>query len=278
MTRELPAEAAALFREAPEGFVAARDSLVRRLREDGRDDDAVAVKALRKPTAAVWALNQLAVRDPDGVGELLDAGTELRAAQQAALSSSRGAGRMREAAAARRDVVARLTAAATETLADAGHAAATQEDRIRAALEAASVDPDVGAGLRAGTLERLPAEAPGFGDVFGLTAVEGEAAGEGNVEARPRRRRGSGPDLAALRAEVATLRRDGAAAARRADRDRRALDRLGRELDEERVRVRALEERHAEADAAAAASALEAKRAARALASAVERLERAGGR
>ncbi|HEX6131203.1 MAG TPA: hypothetical protein VF044_05700, partial [Actinomycetota bacterium] len=262
MTRELPAEAAALFREAPEGFVAARDALVRRLREDGRDDDAAAVKALRKPTAAVAALNQLAVRDPEGVHELLDAGSELRAAQQAALSSSRGAGRMREAAAARRDVVARLTAAATEALSDAGHAAATQEDRIRGALEAASVDPDVGARLRAGTLEGLPTEAPGFGDVFGLTAVEGEAGGEGAGGARPRRRRGeAGPDLAALRAEVATLRRDRDAAARHAERDRRALDRLARELDEARARVRALEERHAEADAAAAASAPEAKRA-----------------
>jgi hypothetical protein len=80
MAGRLPDDAVALFRVRPEGFVVARDELVAELRAQGRDDDAASVKALRKPTLALWALNQLADRDPEGVGELLDAGRELRAA------------------------------------------------------------------------------------------------------------------------------------------------------------------------------------------------------
>ena len=89
--RSGPPEASELYRGAPESFIAARDAQVERLRADGHGDDAAAVKALRKPTVVAWALNQLAVRDPDGMRALLEAGGEVRAAQQAALSSKRGA-------------------------------------------------------------------------------------------------------------------------------------------------------------------------------------------
>ena len=61
---EPPAEAAALFRVEPSSFVSERDTLVKQLKADARDDDAAVVKALRKPTAVVWALNQLASRAP----------------------------------------------------------------------------------------------------------------------------------------------------------------------------------------------------------------------
>ncbi len=54
-----------LYRNAPEGFIAARDSLAKRLREDGRDADADDVKKLRRPTVAAWALDRLADVAPD---------------------------------------------------------------------------------------------------------------------------------------------------------------------------------------------------------------------
>ena len=109
----LPDEAASLFRESPEAFIAARDALASRLREDGRGDDAATVKALRKPTVVAWALNQLSDRDPDGVRALVAAGAEVRAAQQAALSSKRGAAeRLRSAGAARREAVGTLSSSA----------------------------------------------------------------------------------------------------------------------------------------------------------------------
>src|ERR1043165_6740048 len=88
--REPPAEAAPLFRVEPDRFVAERDDLVKRLRAEGRDGDAASVKALRKPTAVVWALNQLTARDREGLDALFEAGQRLRAAQQGALAGGRG--------------------------------------------------------------------------------------------------------------------------------------------------------------------------------------------
>src|SRR4051794_28627550 len=87
----LPEAAIALFRTLPDRFVADRDALVKELRADGRDDDAAAVKALRKPTATVWALNQLADRQPDALAALFEAGRALRAAQSEAIAGSSSA-------------------------------------------------------------------------------------------------------------------------------------------------------------------------------------------
>src|SRR5262245_30966240 len=159
-------EAAVLFREPPESFISARDTLVRHLRDEGRDEDAAAVKALRKPTVPAWALNQLADRDPDGVHALLEAGAELRAAQQAAVSSDRKASRLREATEARRGAVGRLALVAERVFDDTGRAAGGHLDDVRAALETASVDEEAGKRLLAGTFERPPDAVSGFGDVF----------------------------------------------------------------------------------------------------------------
>src|SRR4051812_50101125 len=82
----LPEAAISLFRVPPDRFVAERDALVKELRSVDRDDDAAAVKALRKPTATVWALNQLADRDPDALTALFDSGRALRAAQSEAIA------------------------------------------------------------------------------------------------------------------------------------------------------------------------------------------------
>ena len=106
LVMDLPDEAAELFRVPPEDFIAERDALVQRLRAEGRDEDATAVKALRKPTTVVWALNQLAAREPDALAALFEAGRDLRAAQQAALAGKpSGAEDLRITTAARRDAV-----------------------------------------------------------------------------------------------------------------------------------------------------------------------------
>ena len=76
LVMDLPDEAAELFRVPPEDFIAERDALVQRLRAEGRDEDATAVKALRKPTTVVWALNQLATREPDALAAVFEAGRE----------------------------------------------------------------------------------------------------------------------------------------------------------------------------------------------------------
>ena len=105
----------ALYRESPEAFIAARDALVKRLRDEDRGQEAARVKALRKPTVPAWAVDQLAGLDPDGVEELLAAGATLRRAQREALSGG-NADALRDATEARRSAVARLTRAAVDAL------------------------------------------------------------------------------------------------------------------------------------------------------------------
>src|SRR5437867_2451116 len=83
---EIPDEARALFRTPPDRFVAERDAVVKGLGADGRDGEAAVVKSLRKPTASVWALNQLADREPEALAALFEAGRALRAAHQEALA------------------------------------------------------------------------------------------------------------------------------------------------------------------------------------------------
>lgn len=265
-------------------FISARDALARRLGDDGRVDDAATIKALRKPTVAAWALNQLAEGDPDGVQALVDAGAEVRAAQQAALSSKRGATeRLREATAARRTSVARLASVAVEALARTGRGADAHTEAIVHGLETASVDPASGESLITGTFERPPAAPAGFGNVFGLSSVDGEGGDEaarptGAEAARPRRTKagaGRSTELTELRAEIARLRRDRDAAVRRGRKSRSTADGFAHELEGMRRRLDVVERKHADASSAAGEAELEAARAERALAEAVERLDEA---
>src|SRR3954452_3285874 len=73
-------------------FTAARDELVKRLRAEGERERAQEIKTLRKPTAAVWLVNQLARERPLDVQRLLKAGealTKIKADAAAGKSSQR---------------------------------------------------------------------------------------------------------------------------------------------------------------------------------------------
>ena len=268
-----PDAARPLFREPPERFVAARDALVAQLRAEGMTEEATAVRSLRRPTAIVWALNQLSQTEPQAVEQLTSAGAELRAAQQATLSSSAGgADRLRTATAARRAAVSALAETAAGLLREAGHGVRTEE--ISSALETASVDEAAGTSLAEGTLQRLPPPTSGFGDVFGLTAVP-----DGADEPDPptgRRSRGTPPEAgerAEAEAAVAQRRRERDASARTARAARQTAERLEVRAQGMRERLAAAEAELAEADARAGGADLEAARAERELATAQERLD-----
>jgi|1186.fasta_scaffold00704_5 hypothetical protein len=248
----LPEDAIVLFRTPPDRFVAERDALVKELRAAGRDDDAAAVKALRKPTATVWALNQLAARESGGLAALFEAGRALRAAQSEAIAGS-SSNALVEAGGARRSAVAHLTTATVALLDEGGHKGAAQADAITQALEAASVDADIGAELSAGTLEKLPT-APsdmGFGGLPAMTALTGGAGGASAP---------SGPS----RAEASRLRRERDAARTNAGRRRATADRLAKQIAEQEGALERLRAEHAEAESAALQAETDAERAARA--------------
>jgi hypothetical protein len=260
-------EIRALYRGVPEGFIEARDALVKRLRDGGRDDDAAAVKKLRRPTVAAWALDQLAEDAPDAIGELLDAGADLAGAQRATLSG-RDPKALRDAAARRRESIAGLTEGAVAALRDAGRAPDPHVEDIRGTLEAASVDDEVGGRLRTGTLDRTVRPAAGFGDLSGLHLVSRRDEEPEAEHAPVRSRKGAAADDATraseLEAEVRRLRRDRDAAERKAAAADDARARMAKQVSSMEGRLDAARAKLREAESSASELRMHAKRAAKA--------------
>jgi hypothetical protein len=70
----------ALFQLSLADFTGARNALATRLKKEGKALDAERVKALAKPPAPAWAVNQLYWQDPDAIEQLLETGERLRKA------------------------------------------------------------------------------------------------------------------------------------------------------------------------------------------------------
>ena len=81
-----------LFTKAPGEFTAARNALAAKAKAAGRKDLAIRIGGLRKPTANVWLVNQIARRNAKQIAALLEAADELREAQAAALRGEGAAG------------------------------------------------------------------------------------------------------------------------------------------------------------------------------------------
>ena len=109
-----------------EEFTPARDALAKELKAAGHKDEAAEVKRLRKPSLAAWALNRVARDHPEAIGQLREAGADLRAAQDEALSGD--AGRLRDTGRALADEISRVSALAAEVLQSAGRPASAAQD------------------------------------------------------------------------------------------------------------------------------------------------------
>lgn len=142
----------AVLAATPKEFVRARNQAAARLKQAGDKAGAARVRALRRPPPSVWAINQLAHREPDAIEELLDAGAALVAAEQRALAGD--SGNFLADARAERQRVAALARRAEAILAEAGQrASATSARRIAQTLQAVAIsDDDTRATLRAGRL------------------------------------------------------------------------------------------------------------------------------
>ena len=152
-------EADKLYGLPREDFVAQRDALAKQLRADGRRAEADEVKALRKPPAVVWAVNQLMRTQRKAARALVDA------ADRAAEHPSD-----RDALRAHHDALDQLTTAGAGLLSGKGRG--LSEDallRVRGALHAASLDRDRREEFIAGRLSEEPAPA-GFGAITGMPA------------------------------------------------------------------------------------------------------------
>lgn len=259
-----------LFELPPEEFTAARDDLAKRMQSEGRGDESRSIKAIRRPTVAAWAVNQVARRRLGEVDELLKSGAAVRRAQRKVLSGIKSAD-FRESSERRRALVTRLVREAEEILRDSGRGATGASEAIRSTFEAASLDDDAGGLVRAGRLSKELPPPTSFGAVEGLGLVPAPSEEPAPVKKPRRRAEAEKDEAAALRARREEAGRearelgDAAAQSRRraikarseADRAEAKAERLSREADQARAKARdaAKKAQQAEVEAARAGDA-----------------------
>src|SRR5205823_10186344 len=88
------AEARQLYRVPLDEFVRPRNDRAKELTKAADREGGAAVRALRKPTVAAWALDRLADEQPAVVDAVVDAASRVIDAQQQALSGNAGAMRV----------------------------------------------------------------------------------------------------------------------------------------------------------------------------------------
>jgi hypothetical protein len=248
-----------LYSLDPDEFTKERNEAAKQLRADGDRAGSDAVKSLKRPTTAAWAVNQAARRRQDLVRELLDSGAALRVAQRAALSGSHRAD-LRDATRRRRAAVASLLDEATAVLEAAGRNAGPHIDEIRSTLEAASADEEIGAVMAAGRLTKETEPPSGLGDVGGFEVLTGGRRGATGPAAAQGRDQPDSPaarrirqrlDARVAKAEgaLAEARARAQEARRDADAAKEDVDRLERELGTARRRAERASKAFASAEA-----------------------------
>lgn len=144
-----------LYGLALEQFIPERTALAKALRAEKRREDAAAVAALRKPSVAAWAVNQLVRSQGSSIQELFAAGDELREAQARLLAGSGDGKALRAASERERAAVDALVSAARGLLSSDGHELSTAVvERVADTLHAAALDEDAREQVREGRLER----------------------------------------------------------------------------------------------------------------------------
>ena len=187
-------------------FTAARNALAAQLKKDGRAEEANGVKALAKPSASAWVVNQLYWRHRESFNRLLAAGERLRRAHVGQMAGDA----VRDPVIARREAMTELTRLAELILLRDGNHSATRDlmRRVTSTLEALSSyasSPDAPVAGRL-TDDLQP---PGFEAVAGLLPQSGKARRQLQMPLR--------------HAQPATNRGSSAAAARRDEKDRKEL-------------------------------------------------------
>ncbi len=200
-----------------ERFVPERGALAKELRAAGKRDAAAEVAALRKPTVAAWAVNQLIRTQRKLVDKLLAAGDALRGAQENLLAGSGDARKLRQASEGERAALEALVERGRGLLTDEGdELSAAVLERVSETLHAAALDEDARAQVADGRLLReLRHAGLGFGDVGGVPL-------ERPAKAPPKRKPAAKPKAGASRKEAAAERAAAKEAQEQADAERKA--------------------------------------------------------
>ncbi len=136
-------------------FIPERTAMARDLRKAGERERAGEVAALRKPSVAAWAVNQLVRTQRQPVADLLEAGDALRIAQDDVLAGRGDAQSLRAAVEHERAAVDALTDAARGLLSsDGNELSETIIERVSDTLHAAALDDEARSQVSEGRLER----------------------------------------------------------------------------------------------------------------------------
>lgn len=220
----------ALYRAAPDGFVAERKRLAAELKGAGDKGGAQKLGALEKPSISVWVVNQLYREQRERFDELLEVAAKLRGGDLAV------AGEHREA-------LAEMRRLAADRLRDAGHSANEATLRkvsasLAAIAAAGGFDPDPPGALRA---DRDP---PGFGEMDAASFAglpkrtpsreksEYDAAGKAAREKEERAKKEREEQRAAARSEQRRLQAELRAAEAELEERKRELERSRRRVSD----------------------------------------------
>jgi len=268
----------ALFALPLAEFTAERNALAARLKKEGRAEEAQRVKALTKPSATAWAVNQLYWRHRREFDRLVTLSEKVRNAQ------SGRAGDLRPLAEERRKLISDLASVAAELLSEGGHAASIDtRRRLVTTLESLAARDRSSMELEAGRLT-ADLEPLGFDGLAGAPLQKGgpnakvlafpqTAKAKKDAKAKPdieaeRAARARAEALKQAETALANARREAAradAAAAKAVARRETLEQEKQEL----------EARYAEAIQEARAATDEVKKTARAVADAERAVTRA---
>jgi hypothetical protein len=221
-------------------FIPERAALVRELRSGGDREQAAVVAALRKPSVAAWAVNQLVRTQRREVDALYAAGDALRDVQAGVLEGSADARDLRSAAEQEREAVDALVAMARGLLTSAGQelTAATLE-RVTETLHAAALDDEARREVSDGRLVR---ELRHVGLGAGLGGAVAPGSGRSAKPAAPTKPKPSTARKRAGRDGAGRSAKADAEAERQALRERKAAEAAERrEREEARKHARAVE-------------------------------------
>lgn len=203
-----------------EQFVTQRGELTRELRKHGEREQAAEVAAVRKPSVAAWAVNQLVRTQSRAITELFDAGDALQTAHRTATTGRGDAAALRSATQRERSAVDDLVQAARGLLSSDGHELSpTIIDRVADTLRAAALDDEARELVRHGRLERELRHV-GLGVLAGGGAIQAPAAPAKRKAKQPAAKKGA-KQAPAVQAESA-------------DRDAKEQERREQRAEEER--------------------------------------------
>jgi len=267
---DIGAEIDALFQLSLAEFTEARTALAKRLKNEGQTLDAERVKALAKPPAPVWAVNQLYWQDPKAFERLLTLGERARKAQTGQLKNADLHALIEE----KKQMTMALLAKASAILEEAGHtASADAMRRVSATLESLAAWGHMEGVPRAGRLT-ADLDPPGFDTLAVLMGGKKVEAEKVLLFRAPK----PVDDAAALRARLHEAAQAAEKARRDAERADSALAKANAHVVAVEKQKQEIEARYADAKEAARLASSEAKKAAQAAADAERSLAKAKGR